>query len=174
MKEHQNPEYTYICALYRRANGDKTETVGQIADIRFVGAAFVRFVDHVTDLAAAHCDGIVPAGRLDGALALKIATLYGEIGAHIEQGHIREALDCLNVQVADAFAWLHGQDAPATRTQAVYNGVQLAVNLALLYEPFLPRTVQRLRERFGFGRTWQFSSVPAGTRIAAAAERSAT
>ena len=65
---------------------------------------------------------------------------------------------------ARSSSWLDARirsNAPCEQT--IYNAVQVAINMAILYEPFLPRTAQRLRARLGFAASWQFSSIPAGT-----------
>ncbi len=154
-------------ARYLRLKGqDGVKLPSFPQDARCIGDEFLRFYGRTMDLAQQYTDGRVPAGVLDGAFALKIAALFGPVGDAISDGRMSDALDALESHSQAANAWLDARlRAPGPYDQTIYNAVQIAVNLAILYEPFLPRTAQRLRARLGFAASWQFSSIPAGTRL---------
>ena len=154
-------------ARYRRLAGDAGVQVPTfLQDARCIGDEFLRFYGRTMDLAQRCSGGRVPPGILDGAFALKIAALFGPVGDAISDGRMSDALDALESHSQAANAWLDARlRAPGPYDQTIYNAVQIAVNLAILYEPFLPRTAQRLRARLGFASSWQFSSIPAGTLL---------
>ena len=140
----------------------------RVVDARCIGDEFLRFYGRTMDLAQRCSGGRVPAGVLDGAFAMEIAGLFGPVGRAIDAGRMSDALDTLEAHAQAANLWLDAAlRKPGPYAQTIYNAVQIAVNLALLYEPFLPRTAQNLRRRLGFSSSWQFSSIPAGTLLTA-------
>ena len=154
-----------VRARYLRLHGDDD----LCEDARFVGTDFLRFEQRVTRLLGERCDGCVPSGCLDCALAMQTAVLYGTVGEHLHAGRLADALDLLDAHARFCVCWLDDkrpEDVPyPVCAQTLYNAAQLTVNLAILYEPFLPKTARKLRAAYGFGKAWQFSSIPAGTRI---------
>ena len=152
---------TRYLRLSGRDNGRVPQTT---ADARCIGNEFLRFYGRTMDLAQTYTEGRVPAGVLDGSFAMKIVGLFAPVGKAIDSGRMSDALDLLEDHAQAANLWLDAQlKNPRSYTQTIYNAVQIAVNLAILYEPFLPQTAQRLRDRLGFANAWQFSSIPAGT-----------
>ena len=150
---------------YLRLSGrDAGRTPLSAADARCIGDEFLRFFGRTMDLAQRYTEGRVPTGVLDGAFALKTVGLFAPVGRAIDENRMSDALDLLEDHAQAANLWLDEQlKKPGPYTQTIYNAVQVAINLAILYEPFLPRTAQRLRARLGFANAWQFSSIPAGT-----------
>ncbi|MEA4823650.1 MAG: hypothetical protein VB111_05995 [Clostridiaceae bacterium] len=151
---------------YRRMAGKSAADIRTppTQDARCIGDEFLRFYGRTMDLALRYTGGRVPAGVLDGAFAMKIAGLFAPVGRAIDESRMSDALDTLEAHAQAANLWLDtALKKPEPYVQTIYNAVQVAVNLALLYEPFLPRTAERLRERLGFSTSWQFSSIPAGT-----------
>lgn len=154
-------------ARYLKMAGlDKNTTAVNEMDARVLGNEFLRFYGRTLDLALTYTEGRVPAGVLNGALAIKLTGLFGEVGQAIYEERMTDALDCLEEMSEAVNAWLDKELKERGHIQqTVYNAVQLAVNLALLYEPFLPRTAASLRSRLGFGANWQFSSIPSGASL---------
>ena len=153
-----------VRARYLKMAGlEKGAAVLSETDARVLGNEFLRFYGRILDLALTYTEGRVPAGVLNGALAFRLAGLFGEVGQAIFEERMTDALDALEEMSEAVNAWL--DDELKNRGdigQTLYNAAQLAVNLALLYEPFLPRTSALLRRRLGFGESWQFSSIPSG------------
>lgn len=154
-------------ARYLKMAGlDKTVSASDDTDARGLGNEFLRFYGRTLDLALTYTEGRVPAGVLNGALAFKLAALFGDVGQAIYEDRMTDALDTLEDMSEAVNAWLDEElKARSSIQQTVYNAVQLAVNLALMYEPFLPRTAASLRSRLGFGENWQFSSIPSGASL---------
>ncbi len=150
---------------YRRMAGKSSDIRAlSTQDARCIGDEFLRFYGRTMDLALRYTGGRVPAGVLDGAFAMEIAGLFAPVGRAIDEGRMSDALDTLEAHAQAANLWLDAAlKKPGPYVQTIYNAVQVAVNLALLYEPFLPQTAERLRQRLGFSASWQFSSIPAGT-----------
>lgn len=159
----------HALARYLRMSGEKTDVVlpENEADARSIGTEFLRFYGRTLDLALTYTDGCVPAGVLNGALAFKIADSFGKVGQAIGEDRMSDALTLLEGMGGEANDWLdHELFNPTDFNQIIYNAVQISVNLALMYEPFLPRTAANLRRNLGFGSSWQFSSIPSGSKLA--------
>ena len=159
----------HALARYLRMSGEKTDVVlpENEADARSIGTEFLRFYGRTLDLALTYTDGCVPAGVLNGALAFKIADSFGKVGQSIGEDRMSDALTLLEGMGGEANDWLdHELFNPTDFNQIIYNAVQISVNLALMYEPFLPRTAANLRRNLGFGSSWQFSSIPSGSKLA--------
>ena len=154
-------------ARYLKMAGlDKTAAELSETDARGIGNEFLRFYGRILDLALTYTEGRVPAGVLNGALAFQLAGLFGDVGQAIFEERMTDALDMLEEMSKAVNDWLDDEwKEHRSIHQTLYNAVQLAVNLALLYEPFLPRTAASLRSRLGFGESWQFSSIPSGASL---------
>lgn len=125
-------------------------------------AVLGNFVHRTLVLVHKYFEGIVPAcGPLTATeeeLAGYVQQLPGQMGHAIEQFKFKEALQqgidlarAGNKYLADTEPWhLIKTDRPRVGT-IMYTAVQLTANLAILLEPFLPFTSQRLRQLLAQG-----------------------
>jgi methionyl-tRNA synthetase len=127
-------------------------------------AIYGNFVNRAVVLTQKFFDGIVPArGELRGIDEDLLRELEGfpeKIAASIERYRFREAQSLMmdlarmgNKYLADTEPWKEVKTDLA-RTQTILNiALNVAANLAILSEPFLPFTAQKLYKTFGMTAT---------------------
>ena len=119
-----------------------------------------NFVNRVLVLVHKYFAGVVPVcGPLvasEKELAAYVQQLPGQMGRAIEQFRFREALQlgmdlarAGNKYLADAAPWHLIKTDQARVGTILYTALQLTANLAILLEPFLPFTSQRLWQLLG-------------------------
>jgi methionyl-tRNA synthetase len=129
-------------------------------------AIYGNFVNRAVVLTQKFFDGIVPArGELRGIDQEVIQELEGfpeKIAASIERFRFREAQGLMmdlarmgNKYLADTEPWKEIK-TDISRTETILNiALNVAANLAILSEPFLPFTAQKLYRTFGMqATTW--------------------
>ena len=144
-------------------------------------AIYGNFVNRAVVLTHKFYDGHVPAqGELSDYDKETIATLAGfpkKIGDSIENYRFREGLANMmdlarlgNKYLAETEPWKVIKENPA-RVETIMNiALQIAANLAILSEPFLPFTAEKLRNQLGLNETtWAETGgadlLPVGTLI---------
>ncbi|WP_394994403.1 methionine--tRNA ligase [Emticicia sp.] len=144
-------------------------------------AIYGNFVNRAVVLTHKFYDGYVPAqGELTDYDKETIATLTGfpkKIGDSIENYRFREGLANMmdlarlgNKYLAETEPWKVIKENPA-RVETIMNiALQIAANLAILSEPFLPFTAEKLRKQLGLNETtWAETGgadlLPVGTLI---------
>ena len=121
-----------------------------------------NFVNRAIVLTHKYFDGKIPAmGALtdiDEAAIAEFKNVKETLGQNIETFHFREALkDAMNLArignkyLADTEPWkLAKTDMP--RVETIMNlALQIAANLAIAFEPFLPFSAEKLRHMLGMG-----------------------
>ncbi len=144
-------------------------------------AIYGNFVNRAVVLTHKFYGGHVPAqGELNDYDKETIATLAGfpkKIGDSIENYRFREGLANMmdlarlgNKYLAETEPWKVIKENPA-RVETIMNiALQIAANLAILSEPFLPFTAEKLRKQLGLNETtWAETGgadlLPVGTLI---------
>ena len=144
-------------------------------------AIYGNFVNRAVVLTHKFYDGYVPAqGELSDYDKETIATLADfpkKIGDSIENYRFREGLANMmdlarlgNKYLAETEPWKVIKENPA-RVETIMNiALQIAANLAILSEPFLPFTAEKLRNQLGLNETtWAETGgadlLPVGTLI---------
>ncbi len=144
-------------------------------------AIYGNFVNRAVVLTHKFYDGYVPAqGELSDYDKETIATLADfpkKIGDSIENYRFREGLANMmdlarlgNKYLAETEPWKVIKENPA-RVETIMNiALQIAANLAILSEPFLPFTAEKLRNQLGLNETtWAETGgadlLPIGTLI---------
>ena len=120
-----------------------------------------------------YLNGRVPQGVLSDARRSGISSLYRTVGRHIEACRFKDALDILFADVRSANKrfdteqpWLTRTTDPSACATTLYGCVQLIANFAILLQPFLPFSSQRLIQDLGLSEKWEFQSVPYGKALA--------
>ena len=144
-------------------------------------AIYGNFVNRAVVLTHKFYDGKVPAqGELsdyDKETIAKLADFPKKIGDSIENYRFREGLANMmdlarlgNKYLAETEPWKVIKENPA-RVETIMNiALQIAANLAILSEPFLPFTAEKLRNQLGLNETtWAETGgadlLPIGTLI---------
>ena len=119
-------------------------------------AIFGNFVNRVVVLTNKYYEGIVPAPgsftETDKEVLAELKTYPGQIGSSIERYRFREASQLLmnvarlgNKYLADEEPWKVIKTDPERVQTIMYTALQIASALAVLSEPLLPFTSEKLR-----------------------------
>lgn len=144
-------------------------------------AVYGNFVNRALVLTKKYYDGVVPAcGALndaDRAAIAEFAEVKERVEALIEQFRFRDAQkEAMNLArignkyLAEAEPWKIVKSNPERVEIILYLSLQLAANLAIAFEPFLPQSSERLRKMLGMGapqweRLGSIDLLPAGHRL---------
>jgi methionyl-tRNA synthetase len=153
-------------------------------------AIFGNFVNRAVVLTEKFNGGNVPSvcatddaaqQAVDQALLDELAQFPDRIGQAIEQYRFREALALLmdvarlgNKYFADTEPWKVAKTNPQRANTVLNRALQVAANLAILCEPFLPFTAEKLRTQLGISEKLDWTNagradlLPEGTQLAPA------
>ena len=134
--------------------------------------AYGNFVHRTLAFIHRYFDAVIPDGKLDGSMKMKIHDLFASTGALIETGKLKEALDTIFefVRFGNKFfdvekPWETRQTNLDACTNTLYTCVQIIANLAVILEPFLPFSSETLKSWLQLNGNWERQWVPAGFRI---------
>lgn len=144
-----------------------------------------NFVNRVLVLSEKYFeDRVMPAGALTAAdeeVFTELAAFPSQISAPLMQYRFREALSQFmnvarmgNKYLADAEPWKLIKTDPERVQTILHVGVQIAANLAVMAQPFLPHTAERLFDMLQLNdRSWEHAGrrdlLPAGHQLGQAA-----
>lgn len=131
--------------------------------------AYGNFVNRTLAFLYKYKDAVVPPGPADEEITAIIARLYPTVGALIERGSLKEALDTVFdfVRYANKYfdsekPWETRESNPDACNRTLFNCVQIIANLSVLLEPFLPFSSGKIRGWLGLDSSWQVKHVDAG------------
>ncbi len=118
-------------------------------------AIYGNFVNRALVLTHKYYEGVIPAlGTLeatDEAVIMLLKEFPAKVAASIEQYRFREALGFMmdlarlgNKYLADTEPWKLHKDNPERVKTILHIGLQIAANLAIVSEPFIPFTSEKL------------------------------
>lgn len=131
--------------------------------------AWGNFVNRTLIFITKYLDGRVPDGSLEKGLEEEIDRLYEKIGKKVEGGRLKEAIDDIFafVRFSNKYfdlgkPWITRNTSLRDCQNTLYNCVQLIVNLAVLLEPFLPFSSEKVLGWFLLDSSWKRKTVPTG------------
>ncbi len=131
--------------------------------------AWGNFVNRTLIFITKYLDGRVPEGILEKGLEEEIDRLYEKIGKKVEGGRFKEAIDDIFafVRFSNKYfdlgkPWITRNTSLRDCRDTLYNCVQLIVNLAVLLEPFLPFSSEKVLGWFLLDSSWKRKTVPTG------------
>lgn len=131
--------------------------------------AWGNFVNRTLIFITKYLDGRVPDGSLEKGLEEEIDRLYEKIGKKVEGGRFKEAIDDIFafVRFSNKYfdlgkPWITRNTSLRDCRDTLYNCVQLIVNLAVLLEPFLPFSSEKVLGWFLLDSSWKRKTVPTG------------
>ena len=131
--------------------------------------AWGNFVNRTLIFITKYLDGRVPDGSLEKGLEEEIDRLYDEIGKKVEGGRFKEAIDDIFafVRFSNKYfdlgkPWITRNTSLRDCRDTLYNCVHLIVNLAVLLEPFLPFSSEKVLGWFLLDSSWKRKTVPTG------------
>lgn len=109
----------------------------------------------------------VPAGKLDKEILQKIENLFKHIGAQIEKGCFKDAIDEIFDFIRYANKYFDSREPWKTRTgnsehcgDTLYNCVQIIANASVLLNPFLPFSSSKIFKWLNLSAEWKPQFVP--------------
>lgn len=131
--------------------------------------AYGNFVNRSLLFVKKYCGGVVPNGRDEPVFIRQTDSLYTSVGRRIENGAFRDAIDEIFGFVRSANKFFDTQQPWITRNtdkeacdNALYQCVQIIANLAVLLQPFLPFSSEKVRGWLNISDKWERQAVPAG------------
>jgi len=134
--------------------------------------AYGNFVNRTLAFLVKYNDSTVPAGIMEGGIKEKIDGIYSAVGGKIEDGHFKDALEAIFDLVRFANKYYDSTEPWKTRVSdrdkcgnTLFNCVQIIANLAVLLEPFLPFSSQKVIDWLHLSKEWKPQYVKEGFRL---------
>ena len=134
--------------------------------------AYGNFINRSLSFITKYWDGIVPEGTLEGELQTKIDELYVETGKRIEEGAIKDAILGIFEFVRFSNKFFDSQTPWITKTSdetackhTLYQCVQIIANLAVLLQPFLPFSSDKVCSWLSLTNEWRRHEVACGYQL---------
>ena len=128
--------------------------------------AYGNLINRTLVFVQKHLDGVIPEGRADKDLILHYEQLYELVGACIDQGKLKEALEIIFEEVRAANKYFDTNAPWVTRTtdlnqckHTIYQCIFRIANLATLLAPYLPFSSERVRQWLTFDLTWKVKHI---------------
>ncbi len=142
-------------------------------------AIFGNFINRVTVLTHKYYDGVVPASEVDFKELTQMQEFPTQIGEAIERYKFRDGLSSLinlarlgNVFLQEQEPWKKIKEDPKAVESIINAALQIAATLAVLSEPFLPFTSDKLKNMLGLDANIDWNQIvnretllPAGHKI---------
>ncbi len=134
--------------------------------------AYGNLVNRTLTFVKKYFEDKIPDGVPDTDIASKTAELYDIVGQKISSGQFKDALETVFSFVRESNKYFDTMKPWATRTSdpeecktAIYNCVQVIANAAVLLEPFLPFSSEKVKSWLNLDSSWAKKEVPAGLEI---------
>jgi methionyl-tRNA synthetase len=134
--------------------------------------AYGNFVNRTLAFVHKYFNAAVPEGSLRPDISRKISELYIVVGKLIEGGNLKEAIDTIfefvrfgNKYFDTEKPWEARNTNMKSCSDTLYNCVQIIANLAVLLEPFLPFSSEKIIQWLSIENGWSVKNVPVGFSI---------
>jgi methionyl-tRNA synthetase len=131
--------------------------------------AYGNLVNRTLVFITKYYDSKIPVGTLDKEIETRIIALYPSVGQKIESGQFKDALDTIFDFVRFGNKYYDSEEPWKTRTAdpkkcdiTIFNCVQIIANLAVLLQPFLPFSSEKIFAWLNLDREWKPQSVLQG------------
>lgn len=132
-------------------------------------AIFGNFINRVAVLTHKYYDGVVPQGEMVFKELDQMRDFPAQIGSAIEQYKFRDGLSKLmnlarlgNGFLQEQEPWKKIKEDPKTVESIMNAALQIAAALAVLCEPFLPFTSEKLKDMLGLSNDISWNQITAG------------
>jgi len=134
--------------------------------------AYGNFVNRTLAFLVKYNDSTVPSGVIKGEINEKIDDIYVKVGKKIEDGQFKDALETVFDFVRFGNKYYDSTEPWKNRTENIdkccttlYNCVQIIANLAILLQPFLPFSSQKIVNWLNLTNEWKPQHVKEGFKI---------
>lgn len=145
--------------LINRHNGELLGTYGN-----FINRTFV-FIEK-------YFNNKIPDGSIDENIEAQLKSIYKTTGENIEIGNLRAGLEEIFNLLRNANKYFDTKKPWETRTtdqkdceNTIYNCIQIIANTAVLLEPFIPFSSNKVIKWLGINDTWDFKLIESGKSI---------
>ena len=142
------------------------EVLEQLHNKSLVGE-YGNFVNRNLAFGVKNFDGHIPNGDIDLDVIFKIKETYTSVGNLIEKAELRSAIQEIqqlvrfaNKYYDDRQPWIQVKQDVCVFNDTTATCLALIVNIANLYEPFIPNFSQKVYEFFGISKPeWEYISI---------------
>lgn len=134
--------------------------------------AYGNFVNRTLAFIAKYYVGIIPSGVINAEIENNINALYSSVGLKIENGHFKDALDAAfdlvrfgNKYFDKSEPWKSRITNPDECGSTLLNCVQIIANLAVLLQPFLPFSSDKIFGWLNLSCVWKVQNVLCGYNL---------
>lgn len=134
--------------------------------------SYGNFVNRTLAFLVKYNEGIIPAGIIEPEIKERIDNIYIKVGGKIEEGNFKDALEIIFDFIRFGNKYYDIQEPWKTRTtdeekchSTLYNCVQIIANLAVLLEPFLSFSSEKLSTWLSLDNQWKPQYVQEGLKL---------
>lgn len=134
--------------------------------------AYGNFINRSLSFIHKYWDGVVPEGVDNPELAAQIEELFVTTGKRIEKGAFKDAISGIFdfVRAANKFfdtqqPWNTRETDEVACKDTLYNCVQIIAALAVLLQPFLPFSSEKVFGWLSISNKWEWQAVPVGYEL---------
>lgn len=135
--------------------------------------AYGNLVNRTLVFAKKYFNNCIPNGKVNDETQKNIKKLYQTIGAYIEKGSLKIALDeifeyirSINKYFDEETPWITVNNNIEQCQNTIYNCLFSIINIANLIEPFLPESANKIKVWLGSSTNkWECINLEAGTGI---------
>ena len=134
--------------------------------------AYGNFVNRPLAFLVKYNDGTIPPGIIEDEIKERIDNIYPEVGRKIEDGRFKDALEDIFDFVRFGNRYYDSMEPWKTRSadkdkcdSTLYNCVQIIANLAVLFQPFLPFSSQKIVNWLNLNNEWKPQYVKEGQKV---------
>lgn len=131
--------------------------------------AYGNFVNRSLAFIHKYYGGVVPDGSCNFVVDRQIGELFATVGRLIEQGSFKEAIESIFdfIRWSNKFfdaeqPWITRTAEPVSCKNTLFQCVQIVANLAVLLDPFLPFSSEKICKWLGIDHRWKKQTVSAG------------
>lgn len=130
--------------------------------------AWGNFVNRTLAFLIKYKERQIPAGTVDPEIRTKVTEVFEGVGTKIENGSFKDALETIFELVRFGNKYYDAKEPWKTRTadpvqceDALFNCTWLIGNLAVLLQPFLPFSSEKIIDWLGLTDAWQVQNITA-------------
>uniref|UniRef100_UPI002729E3E8 class I tRNA ligase family protein n=1 Tax=Vallitalea guaymasensis TaxID=1185412 RepID=UPI002729E3E8 len=145
--------------LINRHNGELLGTYG-------------NFINRTIVFIEKYFNNKIPNGSIDENIEAQLKSIYKTTGENIEIGNLRAGLEEIFNLLRNANKYFDTKKPWETRTtdqkdceNTIYNCIQIIANTAVLLEPFIPFSSNKVIKWLGINDTWDFKLIESGKSI---------
>lgn len=134
--------------------------------------AYGNFINRSLSFINKYWNGIIPSGEDNAEITEKIEELYVTIGRLIEKAAFKDAINEIFdfIRYANKFfdteqPWITRDTNERVCKNTLYQCVQIIANLAVLLQPFLPFSSEKVCKWLNINSKWERKYVPAGHQL---------